>query len=85
MRILVFILGILIGYTFGEVLASITDRWKRWVIIKNYHLHHSLIAIPLFIIALFTEKIITDVLLGLSAGIIIQHTYKEGLIFVTKK
>jgi len=85
MEILVFLLGVLLGFTFGEVWVWVTDKWGVKPVIKGYHLHHTLLAIPIFFTILFTPKIIADILLGMGVGVIIQHTYKEGFKFISKE
>lgn len=85
MEILVFLLGILLGFTFGVVWVWATDKLSAKPIIKGYHFHHSMFTIPALFIALFTQEVITVILLGLGIGIIIQHTYREGFKFITKK
>lgn len=85
MAVLVFLLGVLLGFTFVEVWVWVTNKWNTKPIIKGYHFHHSMFAVPAFFIAFFTQEIITVVLIGLGIGIITQHTYREGFKFITKE
>lgn len=85
MEVLVFLLGILLGFAFGEVWVWVTDKWSAKPFIKGYHLHHSLFALLVFFIAFFVSETMRIVLLGSGIGIIIQHTCKEGFKFITRE
>ena len=85
MEILVFPLGVLLGFTFGEVWVWVTDKWGAKPVIKGYHLHHSLFFIPLFLFASYAQGRIALILLGSGVGVIIQHVFREGIKFITKE
>ncbi len=85
MKVLAFLLGVLSGFALGEVWVLMTDRYDKKSFFKGYHFHHNLFAVPLFLIAFFTQEVIAVVLLGSGIGLIIQHTYREGFKFITKE
>ena len=52
------------------------------VIIKGYHIHHSIIGLLLYAIYIFDQ---IPILLGIGTGIIVQHTIHDGKFVIVDK
>jgi NhaP-type Na+/H+ or K+/H+ antiporter len=84
MFISTFIFGNLIGYIFGIVWVWFANRFKKRLILKGYHFHHSLFFVLAFLLALSSSGNTAIFFWGAGLGVIIQHTSEEGFIFITK-
>lgn len=54
---------------------------------KGYHIHHSMFGVVFYFIPQFVHMSQGNMLLlyGFATGIIVDHTMKEGFIFITKE
>lgn len=83
------ILLITLSFLTGLFATKYWERWvvpvamqkKKLVIVKDFHIHHSIIGLLMFVAATYSQKIdhtLTALaLLGLGLGIIVQHTLSE--------
>lgn len=81
------LIGFLSGFSFAFLWEKTTLKIGQHAYQKGYHFHHSLFALPAFLLIPFfwgdVEKILF--IIGFGLGIIIQHSIKERLTFITKE
>ena len=85
-RVTYLIFGFSSGFIFGFLWEVSTLKIGHWAHQKGYHYHHSLFGLIAF---LFIPKFWGDMnkalfAFGFGVGAIIQHSIKEGFIFITK-
>jgi hypothetical protein len=83
-------IGLLIGFYCSHVQYFIYKRTRQLAVIgrqRGYHLHHSLFGLILYTLPLFIHMSLLQVffVVSIGTGIIIDHTLKEGFIFITKE
>ena len=80
--------GLIAGYFFGLILVwgILTFKIGHLVHRAGLHFHHSLLGLLALMLIPFYKDSFDKIMLivGFSVGIIIQHTIKEGFIFITK-
>jgi len=78
------ILGFLAGGILGEIWAKITHRVHHFAVVKGFHFHHSLFFVPLVLIAVWIWGSASFLIGSAGFGVLAQHTFREGFVFVTK-
>lgn len=81
-------LGLLLGligtriYEKGLKLVHNHIKENPTVMIKGYHIHHSILGVLLYGVYLFEHL---PILLGIGTGIIVQHTIHDGKFVIVNK
>lgn len=83
-KILIFFV---IGFIVAEILYIVIspDRKRRYFLDKyiSLHMHHSILGLFLIILAGLMPDYSVE-LISLGVGVLVQHTKKEGFIFIQK-
>ncbi len=81
-----FVLGFLIGFMFASTWERITRRIGHLAYQKGVHFHHSLfgLLVLLFVPLVWDRPDRVLSIIGFGVGIIVQHSIKEGLVFITR-
>ncbi|MCL5666315.1 MAG: hypothetical protein M1383_00880 [Patescibacteria group bacterium] len=76
------------GFTFAALWELITCRWfslKRFSKIRRYHFHHSLFGPAAWLACLRFYNMEANFLLsGFGLGVVLQHAWNEGFVYVSK-